>query len=86
MQWLAFDVLCEDNAFDRLPTAQIFARKAICNDVRRGRAVQARRILRSDAAYGAPRQTGQHHQSNYSGDAFNPNQQALLSEPGSTDQ
>jgi hypothetical protein len=42
MQWLAFNVFREDDAFDRFPTTQIFARKAICNDVRGGRAVQAR--------------------------------------------
>src|SRR5215475_7649104 len=83
VQWLAFDVFCKDDAFDRLPTPQIFGREAIGNDVRSGRAVHARRILRLD---GAPHQTEQHHQCNYPGDAFNPNRQVLLSETGSTDQ
>jgi hypothetical protein len=41
VQWLPFDVFSEDDAFDRLPTPQIFARKAIGNDVRTVRAVQA---------------------------------------------
>src|SRR5262249_48631518 len=79
VQWLAFDVFRKDDAFDRFPTPQIFGREAIRNDVRSGRAVLARRILRPDSA---PRQTEQHHQRNYPGDAFNPKQQALLSERG----
>src|SRR4030095_14233964 len=69
VQWLAFEVFCEDDAFDRLPTPQIFGREAICNDVRSGRAVHARRTLRIDSA---PRQTEQPPQCNYPGDAVTP--------------
>src|SRR5262249_32851985 len=76
MQGQAFEVFREDDAFDRLPTPQIFASNAIRNNVRNGRAIRARRILRSGAAYGVSRQTAPNHQRNYPSDAFNPNRQA----------
>src|SRR5262245_29458549 len=82
MQRLAFDVFSEDDRFDRIPTSQIFAFQSVCNDVRGGRAIQARGILRLG---GSVRQTEQHHQRDYPSKAFNPNRQALLSETGSTD-
>src|SRR5262245_21117665 len=82
MQRLAFDVFSEDESFDRIPTSQILAGQSIGNDVRGGRAIQTRRILRLG---GGVRQTEQHHQRNYPGKAFNPTRQALLSETGSTD-
>src|SRR5262245_27692701 len=89
MQRLAFDVFSEDDRFDRIPTSQIFAFQSVCNDVRGGRAIQARRraiqarrILRLG---GGARQTEQHHQLDYRSKAFNPNRKALLSETGSTD-
>jgi hypothetical protein len=42
MQWLALEIFREDDAFDRIPTSQVFAREPIGDDVCARRAIQPR--------------------------------------------